>query len=357
MGRLSPGHAVLAAYRRLRRFAGFAPLPWGIDLLLTDACNLCCSYCPFTAELAGRPARIMADTGKAIRFLESVARFRPMIRLIGGEPFLHPGWPEIVAAAVERSVPTTVVTNGSMLAGRAEELVRAGFLAIGISVDPPEAHDVHRGQGTFAQCESVVEEIVRARKKRGAATPLIEIYTTVHAGTWSHLTRWAERLAGWGIDTLRLQHEIWLPAAARSESDEILRKGIGHASFFRGEVDAYCRDIPPDVDGRLLEDQLRRLASMTHPFRLELQPPLPPDEIVKLYCDPDFRRSGARVCTLTSSYTFVDPTGRLYPCLSLDMGNVFDQPFEKVWNGARYRAFRRLLRREQRLPICEHCTA
>ena len=60
-----------AANARARR--GYAPLPGGIDLLLTDACNLRCAYCPVSAELAaGRPAA-MVDTASAIRFLESVA--------------------------------------------------------------------------------------------------------------------------------------------------------------------------------------------------------------------------------------------------------------------------------------------
>src|SRR4029077_12018553 len=41
MGVLS---AVSARVRDFRAAAGYAPLPWGIDLLLTDACNLRCTY-------------------------------------------------------------------------------------------------------------------------------------------------------------------------------------------------------------------------------------------------------------------------------------------------------------------------
>ena len=36
---------------------GYAKLPWGIDLLLTDACNLRCSYCPIWGENATVPVR------------------------------------------------------------------------------------------------------------------------------------------------------------------------------------------------------------------------------------------------------------------------------------------------------------
>jgi MoaA/NifB/PqqE/SkfB family radical SAM enzyme len=349
--------ALTAPVRELKRVAGYAPLPWGIDLLLTDACNLRCTYCPITTDMnVGRPSAVM-DTATAIRFLDSVAYFRPMIRMFGGEPFLHPQWPAIFRAAVANGLPMTVVTNGTRLVGRAEELVRSGLLAVGLSVDPPGPNDRYRGDGTFAICERVVNEISRAKETLGSATPQIEIYTTVYEGTYRLLSDWAEQLADWGIDTLRIQHQIWLRTAQRPRSEELIRGAIGDATFFRSDVDTYCSDVMPDVDTTILEEQLRQLESRSYPFRLEFHPPLPPSEMIEFYRDPDFRRQTARPCTLISSYAFVDPRGRLYPCLTLDMGNVFERPFEDVWNGRKFRAFRRLLRREERLPLCERCPA
>jgi MoaA/NifB/PqqE/SkfB family radical SAM enzyme len=113
----------------------------------------------------------------------------------------------------------------------------------------------------------------------------------------------------------------------------------------------------PRVDVAALEAELRQLESTACPFRLECHPLLPTPEMMEFYRNPDFTQHTARACTLISNYAFVDPRGRLYPCLTLDMGNVFTHPFEEVWNGAKFRAFRRLLRREQRLPLCERCPA
>ncbi len=88
--------APLGSYRRR---LGYAAPPWGIDLLLTDACNLRCTYCPIWGENSALPApAAFMDTGGALRLIDSVAGFHPMIRLFGGEPFLHPEWPRIVAA-------------------------------------------------------------------------------------------------------------------------------------------------------------------------------------------------------------------------------------------------------------------
>lgn len=33
------------------------------------------------------------------------------------------------------------------------------------------------------------------------------------------------------------------------------------------------------------------------------------------------------------------------------------EPFDAVWNGEKFRAFRRLLREHERLPLCERCPA
>jgi MoaA/NifB/PqqE/SkfB family radical SAM enzyme len=346
-----------ALRRRALALAGYAPPPWGIDLLLTDACNLRCTYCPITTDMVTKRPSAMMETSKAIRFLDSVKSFRPMIRVFGGEPFLHPEWPRIFAAAVSNGLPITVVTNGTRLVGRAEDLIRSGLLAVGISIDPPNANDKYRGNGTFEICEQVVREIVDAKRRLGSSTPQVEIYTTIYEGTYASLIDWALRLIDWKIDTLRFQHQIWLRTAQRPESEYMIEKAIGDSTFFRSDVDTYCSDDMPHVDPLVLERELRGFASITLPYRLEFHPPLPIDEMMSFYRDTDFKRQTARSCTLISNYAFVDPRGRLYPCLTLDMGNVFENTFESIWNGAKFRAFRRLLRREQRLPLCERCPA
>jgi MoaA/NifB/PqqE/SkfB family radical SAM enzyme len=336
---------------------GYAPLPWGIDLLLTDACNLRCTYCPITTDQAARVARTFVNTADAVKFLDSVTYFRPMIRIFGGEPFLHPQWPTIFAAAVRNGLPLWVITNGTRLIGKAKALVESGLTAIGISVEPSVAHDRFRGRGTFSTCERVIAEIGRAREELGSATPKIEIYTTVHEGTYASLTAWADRLRGWNVDLLRLQHQIWLRVAQRPPSERLIAEAIGDSTFFGSDIDTYCSDTMPNIDTAVLESELRGLQQGVYPFRIDFQPPLPVEEMIEFYRDPDFKRLTARACALISSYAFVDPQGRLYPCMTLEMGNVFEEPFEHVWNGSKFRAFRRLLRREERLPLCERCPA
>ena len=235
--------------------------------------------------------------------------------------------------------------------------MKSGLLAVGISVDPPLAHDAFRGEGTFSTCERVVREIHQARANLGSRTPSIVIYTTVYEETYAALTCWAEQLRDWKIDMLRLQHQIWLGNDRRLASERLIASAIGDSTFFRSDVDTYCTDTMPNFDATILEAQLRGLETGGYGFPIESHPPLPVEEMLEFYRDWDFERHTARACALISEYAFVDPRGRLYPCLSLDMGNVFENSFESVWNGSRFRAFRRLLRREGRLPLCARCPA
>lgn len=296
------------------------------------------------------------DTGSALAFIAAVSPFRPMIRLFGGEPFLHPEWRLVVEQARARGLHCTAVSNGMRLAREAEDVVRSGLLAVGISLDTARpVNDALRGRHTLATVESGIRGLQAAKARLGSETPQVEIYTTVSEGTYDYLDGWAEELASWGISKLRLQHLIWFSSAQRRASFELLAEAMPDPVFFRAEDASFCRDEVPKIDPRLLAEQLQAIRTKQYPFRIESHPDLPIAEMVRYYGEAQFERRGRPSCTTMESYAFVDPRGRLYPCMTLDMGNVFEQSFMEVWNGARFRAFRRLVRREKRLPLCHRC--
>jgi MoaA/NifB/PqqE/SkfB family radical SAM enzyme len=337
---------------------GFSAPPWGIDLLLTDACNLRCSYCPIWGENASVPARPhMMDTEAALRLVRSVADFHPMIRLFGGEPFLHPEWKKIIDFARGLGLHCTAVSNGMRLEREAEDVVRSGLLAVGVSLDTSDpALGDSRGQGVTASVQRGLAALSEAKKRLGSKTPVVEIYTTVHEGTYHRLAEWAEELSAWDIHKLRLQHLIWFSSQQRDASMELLRRDVmPDPSFFRSEDASYTQDRLPRIDGQILAEQLRTIRSKEYPFVIESHPDLSVEEMVRYYGETEFNRHHKVTCTTMENYAFVDPKGRLYPCLTLDMGNVFESSFQEVWNGDRFRAFRRLIRREKRLPLCHRC--
>jgi sulfatase maturation enzyme AslB (radical SAM superfamily) len=83
----------------------------------------------------------------------------------GGEPFLLAEIGDILAACAA-AAPTTVLTNGMLLAGRRLERLRLlprDRLTLQISLDSPtpERHDRHRGEGSWAKAWRGIE---RARE-------------------------------------------------------------------------------------------------------------------------------------------------------------------------------------------------
>ena len=72
------------------------------------------------------------DTEAALRLVRSVADFHPMIRLFGGEPFLHPEWKQDHRRSpAAMGLHCTAVSNGMRLVKEAEDVVRSGLLAVG----------------------------------------------------------------------------------------------------------------------------------------------------------------------------------------------------------------------------------
>jgi len=119
-------------------------------------CNLTCAHCfntsgprdPWIKQMTTAQVRAAIDEGVTLGVKE--------LYFTGGEPFLHPDFPEHVAYAL-RHAPTTVLTNGTLITGAVA--ARLGTLAnasrysleIRLSLDAVDRqqNDAVRGKGVF----------------------------------------------------------------------------------------------------------------------------------------------------------------------------------------------------------------
>ncbi len=126
-------------------------------------CNLRCDYCCVRSS----PVAPRRELG--LERVQRVAREASQlgvneIFVTGGEPFLLEDIGAILASCAA-AAPTTVLTNGMLLAGRRAESLRVlprDRIVLQVSLDSatPELHDLHRGSGTWARTH---EGIRRAR--------------------------------------------------------------------------------------------------------------------------------------------------------------------------------------------------
>jgi organic radical activating enzyme/TusA-related sulfurtransferase len=126
-------------------------------------CNLRCDYC--CVRSSPKAPRRELGLSRIQRIASEAADLGVSeIFVTGGEPFLLADIGDILAACTV-TAPTTVLTNGSLLAGRRLEALRSlpnDRLTLQISLDSPtpERHDRHRGKGTW---ERAWQAIKRAR--------------------------------------------------------------------------------------------------------------------------------------------------------------------------------------------------
>lgn len=115
-------------------------------------CNLACDYC--CARSSPKAARRAVGPEDITRLAAEAADAGiEEIYLTGGEPFLLLDLDRIVHACTAR-LPTTMLTNGMLFAGRRLDMLRRmprDRLILQISVDSatPDQHDKHRGAGSW----------------------------------------------------------------------------------------------------------------------------------------------------------------------------------------------------------------
>lgn len=154
-------------------------------LILTDACNLCCSYCrakdfeesdPCAREVAvdgDVPPDLSFDLSHLYRFLSEDRS--PVLTFYGGEPLLRRDLIREIMDHAPDACRFMIQTNGLLLDRLDPEVVNR-FSTILVSVDGPEAlTDAHRGAGVYAR----VMKNVRAVRAGGYAGALIARMTVV----------------------------------------------------------------------------------------------------------------------------------------------------------------------------------
>ncbi len=136
-----PGRAALLRPDNLREL-------W---LHLTDRCNQACTHCLFSCSPgAGRelPTQVALQ-----RMREAGALGCRVFVLTGGEPLLHPGFVELVGAALGSDGARVVVLSNGLLAGRHAEALTAwpaDRVHFQLALEGTEAtHDGVRGAGSY----------------------------------------------------------------------------------------------------------------------------------------------------------------------------------------------------------------
>lgn len=241
-------------------------------------CNLACRYC-LTESRPDAPRRVLATDTIVAAAEEAVALGFEAFGVTGGEPFLRPDMPSLLAH-LGSMLPTVVLTNGTLFTDRLlDELRPLASLpvALQISLDSaePGVNDAQRAQGNFAKVVAAIPRCLALglRVRIGttidgtdpvALERLCELHRALGISDDDHVVRPIVRRgraqqSGMGVNvaledlpaelTLTAEGAFWSPAAPtvtddRLDIDYLLTRTIRPLAIPAGAMARYANAKP-----------------------------------------------------------------------------------------------------------------
>lgn len=298
---------------------------WQIEL--TTRCPLRCRMCIRSGNASWHHADMDIE-----RFRALAPYFRDVESAVlegWGETLLYPHLVEAVRIVKEAGTAAGFVTSGWGLdANRSAELVEAGLDFMGFSVAgaTPATHDAVRINSSLDAVLAAVEEVRRAKTDRKALAPSLHFVFLMVRDNYADTVPLIDLAGKNGIDTVLLINLVHVADAWQDRQRMFVCSGEADESVL---IEANARAMELGVKLRRAslsacdiavceENPLRNLCISVNGEVTPcvfLCPPVP-SPFKRIYC-------GTEVFVPRVSF-----------------GNIFEEPFEAIWNDPRYVAFR-----------------
>lgn len=342
--------------RRLLGAAIGRPLagPHVVSLEITHNCNLRCSFCeshgsrqalPITARreyAGGRRTMDLATIRSLAADLKSLGA--DMVELSGkGDAITHPQLLEIVKTIKGAGIRCALVTNGTIpREGLASGLVAAGLDRLNLSLNAGSREGFARvaGKDLFDKARQFLEDVLRARGGTGhERAPWVRISHVLYKDNLDDLENMVRVCCDLRVDEL-----AWYVMGELPETTDL--------QLEPRDVEKILAQLP--ALGRMADEA--RIVHDTTKFARELQ--LRVKHEAGAVQENPLQRS--LPCYEGWMFCVIQPDGAVLPCCYCEetvLGNIFDQGFRAVWQGERYRDFRRrsLEMPSTGAPICGEC--
>lgn len=149
-------------------------MPFSVSIEPTTACNLRCPECPSGLRAFTRPTGTLKQ-GLFEQVIDELADdLWALTFYFQGEPYINPGFLDMVRHASARGLYTSTSTNAHFLTEeKAEATVRSGLSRLIISLDGTDqaTYEAYRQEGELAKVIAGAERIVRWKKRLKSLTP------------------------------------------------------------------------------------------------------------------------------------------------------------------------------------------
>ncbi len=302
----------------LTRWLG-RPIQWGLPMTVsiepTTACNLRCPECPSGLRAFTRPTGNLKEDFFRQTIDELHRELLYLIFYFQGEPYINPGFLNMVSYAKKKGIYTITSTNGHFLnEENARKTIESGLDRMIISVDGT-TQDVYENYRVAGKLENVLQgtrNVVKWKRKLKSSTPHIIFQFLVVRPNEHQIP-----------EIYRLAEEIGV--------DEVKLKTAQVYDYTNGNpliptIDKYSRYARQEDGTFTVKNEL-----LNHCWKLW------------------------HSCVITWD-------GVVVPCCfdkdaSHRLGDLKQRSFREIWQGESYGAFRHsLLEGRDQIDICTNCT-
>lgn len=342
-----------------------------ISIRCNEVCNLRCSSCGQWGENGWllekqRRGEKLASLGweTTRRLIHETKRDRPFFYIWGGEPTL---WKPLLSFFEElgrNDLLGSIVTNCHKLEPLIEPLIDAGGVAvIYVSLDGWDAASQNQlrapaGNGrsdNFERTMRCIDRIDAYKKKLGLRFPVIIPISVVSNLNHMHLAEIHQLVRA--KTQLHAYYYGWFITEERAQQHEaVFERRFGYKpQNHRG----YIKSVFNEVDPVITSQQVGEVhgVSRGYPSVPVFLPDIHTEADIRRYYDDHTWTAGYPRCHSIYCTAEVSPDGRVTPCRDYqdyECGNVNEQPFYEVWNGAAFKKFRREMAKGL-MPVCTRC--
>jgi radical SAM protein with 4Fe4S-binding SPASM domain len=319
-----------------------ATAPAEVYIEPTNRCNERCTICPRT--FFEREVAADLDLDRFVAILDQFPGVERVVLHGIGEPLLARDLPAMVAEAHRRRARVLFNTNAIALSARvARQLIDAGLDELRVSMDAadPRTYRRLRGVNGYAKAMANTERFCAIRREERAERPAVWLYFVCMRENLAELPRVIEHAGAIGVDAVNLQRLVYFGAGnAVHEQSTFGAAGDAETEALIDRCGAVAERVGVRLagSGRRGADDAMQTVDSARPW------------------------SG---CGRPWRSTYVTANGNVLPCCiapfathdydGIVLGNVFDEPLERIWNGPAYERFRSAHRSDEPPEPCRGC--
>jgi radical SAM protein with 4Fe4S-binding SPASM domain len=312
---------------------------------VTSRCNSLCVHCPRTFQ--GLDWKTDVSPAQFRELIDQLPDLRRVVLHGLGEPLLNPRLFEIIALLKARGVHVTFNSNAISLGPRTRApLVRSGLDEYRVSLDAatPATYTAIRGVNKLPTVLCNVAGLMETIRNMGSATPRVSLWFVTMRENLHELPELVRLAARLGVPEVYIQRLVYFGEGLAVESQSL-----------------YARLT--EAQERLIEASETLGASLGVRFNASgrAAPRVSLGAAVGLGGDRPWRS-----CRRPWELSYITAEGEVLPCCFVPfvtdaqweeyvLGNVNEQSLAEIWNGPRYREFRRRFLSDTPPEVCAGC--